>query len=279
MPEWITDVYENNYGLTVKVTQQLFHEKSRFQTIDVYDSEKFGRMLVIDGSIMTTERDEFIYHEMMAHVPLCAHPAPVDVLVVGGGDGGTVREVLKHQTVRRIVLCELDPMVIDAARTHLPSLSGSLDDPRVNIVISDGSDFIRDTRQTFDAILIDSTDPTGPGQVLFTKTFYQDARKILKKGGVLAAQTESIFFDPPVLLEIYGNLRSAFAGVESYVAPVFTYLGGLWSWALCRTDRERFFSDTRVEDLGSSTRYYDRETSTRCFSLPGFFKSTIAQNY
>ena len=169
---WYTEVDKNGFGKSFKVVQTLYKGQSEFQSIDILETSGFGRLLLLDGLVMTTEKDEFVYHEMISHIPLLAHPNPKQVLVIGGGDGGTIREVLKHPSVERAVLCEIDGMVIEASKQWLPTIACALDDPKVEIQVADGAAYVAKHKNTFDVILIDSTDPIGPGARLFNKEFY-----------------------------------------------------------------------------------------------------------
>lgn len=186
-----TELNELGFGVTMETQNVLYSAKTEYQTIDILETQGLGKVLLLDGLVMTTERDEFFYHEMISHIPMNSHPNPERVLVIGGGDGGTVREVLKHDTVKEVVLCEIDGMVIDACKKYLPSIAGMLDDERVNIQVRDGIDYISQQEDAFDIILIDSTDPMGPGEGLFTEEFYSNVNKALKEGGIMSAQSES----------------------------------------------------------------------------------------
>ncbi len=190
---WYTEKYDDVLGLTFKIKSMLHSEQSDFQKVEVIDTEAYGKMLLLDGLVMTTEKDEFFYHEMITHVPMLSHPNPERVLVVGGGDGGTVREVLNHPSVKEVVLCEIDKAVIDVSRKYLPSIAGKLDDNRVKINVEDAVEYMKRQKNTFDVILIDSTDPLGPGVGLFTKEFYTNVKNALKENGVMAAQSESLY--------------------------------------------------------------------------------------
>ena len=186
------EITPQGFGLVIKAKEVLFSDNSPFQKVEVFESDSsLGRVLTLDDLMMVTEGDEYHYHEMIAHIPMMQHPCPKSVLVIGGGDGGTLREVLKHKTVEKVVLCEIDGMVIDVSKKFLPSVSCALDDPRVEIKVEDAIEFIKDKKDEYDIILIDSTDPMGPGEGLFTDEFYTNVKNSLKKGGIMAAQSES----------------------------------------------------------------------------------------
>ena len=208
---WYTEVHKDNVALSFKVEKTLFSGKSSFQQVDIIETAGHGKMLVNDGMVMLSERDEFIYHEMIAHVPLFVHPNPRRVLVIGGGDGGTVREVVKHRSVERVVLVEIDEMVVAACRAHIPSVATSFDDPRLELRLEDGVKYVADTGERFDVVIIDSTDPVGPAEPLFNRGFYQDAAGVLTDDGILITQAESPYYDHDVqfsmLLTKTGQLR------------------------------------------------------------------------
>src|SRR5690554_2194506 len=231
-------------------------------------------MLVLDGIIMTTEKDEFFYHEMITHVPLHTHPRPEQVLVVGGGDGGTVREVLKHPTVSRVVLAEIDEGVINAARKYLPALAGGLSDPRVEIEITDAILYVREHRNEFDVVIVDSTDPVGPGVGLFTKEFYQDVYKALKDGGLMVAQTESPVNNKELVQKIHRTLQEVFPLVRLYLGPVPTYPSGLWSYTLASKGPDPVaVPDERF--LALETKYYTPEIHRAALALPPFIREWL----
>lgn len=180
-------------ALSLQVDEVLYSNKSQYQQIDLYQTRSQGRMLVLDGIIQLTERDEFGYQEMMAHLPLFAHPNPETVLVIGGGDGGVLREIVKHSCVNTIDFCEIDPEVIEVAKKYLPGLARGFDDPRVEIHIQDGNEFVAGKQGEYDVIIVDSSDPVGPGEALFEKPFYENLKQALKPGGVVATQGESFY--------------------------------------------------------------------------------------
>lgn len=275
---WFSDFTSPTQKLSLKIKETLFRGRSDHQEILVVDTYDFGRVLVLDDAIQTTERDEWFYHEMIAHVPLMAHPAPRRVLVVGGGDGGTVREVLRHPGVEQVTMVEIDAMVVEQARRWLPGIAGRLDDPRVDLRIEDAVAFMPTCEAAYDVILIDSSDPVGPGEGLFSETFYRDARKALKPGGLLVAQTES-----PVALEgpmrrAYRNMYAVFPRVETYLGLVPTYSGQLWSFSFCS---EGLGPDEAVREadfaaLEPQLKYYNRDVHRAAFLLPTFVKQLLA---
>ena len=267
---WIKEA-ANGFGLTVEVTKQLCHRVTPFQTIDIYETVKTGRMMLLDGVIQLSEWDEFAYQEMMVHVPLFAHPAPENVLVIGGGDGGVLREVARHACVKRIDQCEIDAEVIAAAKEFLPGMACGYDDPRVHTTVGDGAEFIRKHEAEYDVIIVDSTDPAGPGEPLFGEAFYRAMKRALRPGGVIASQSESIYLLPEIvrrLLKIAGTVFR-YSGYGTIMVP--TYPTGMIG--VCAASDAR---DVRVPvrepspELAAQLRYYTPEIHRSCFTVPKF---------
>jgi spermidine synthase len=215
---WFTEYGPENTALSLKIKRKIFERETLFQKIEIFDSYDYGRVLVLDGFIMLTEKDEFIYHEMIAHVPLFTHPNPVRVLVIGGGDGGVVREVLKHKSVERVELVEIDEEVVNAARKFFPQVSSYLDDERVEVIFQDGVEFIKAKNGVYDVILIDSPDPIGPAVGLFEESFYKDVFSALNDFGIVVAQAESPFVFPDLIKKIHSVFNKYFPIVRFYLA-------------------------------------------------------------
>ncbi|HHV63238.1 MAG TPA: polyamine aminopropyltransferase [Firmicutes bacterium] len=272
MELWFTENQTNDLKLSCRITRTLHREKTEFQDLAVVDTVEYGRMLVLDGAIQTTVKDEFVYHEMIAHVPMLAHPAPEKVLVIGGGDGGTVREILKHPGVREVTLVEIDRRVIEVSRDLLPETSCGLGDPRVNIRIEDGIKYVKETRRAYDVIIVDSSDPIGPAVGLFSYDFYKAVFEALADDGMFVAQTESPFLNQNLIRQVYADISKAFPVAKLYLAPVPTYPGGLWSFTagskVYDPAEPRDVGEKRPEDL--ETRYYTREVHRAAFVLPPF---------
>ena len=275
-----TELNELGFGVTMETQNVLYSAKTEYQTIDILETQGLGKVLLLDGLVMTTERDEFFYHEMISHIPMNSHPNRERVLVIGGGDGGTVREVLKHDTVKEVVLCEIDGMVIDACKKYLPSIAGMLDDERVNIQVRDGIDYISQQEDAFDIILIDSTDPMGPGEGLFTEEFYSNVNKALKEGGIMSAQSESPFVNQRQMKMMYPLLRKAFPKVSTFLGPIPTYPGGYWSWAFCSNTVEplSFIAEDRVQKIAKQAKLYNLDIHKAAFALPNFVKKLVGQD-
>jgi spermidine synthase len=266
--EWLTEAH-SGLGLSVQIKKHLYSKKSPFQQIDIYDTAGLGRMLVLDGVIQLTEFDEFCYQEMMAHIPLFAHPAPRRVLVIGGGDGGVLREIAKHDCVEEIDICEIDGDVIEASKKYLKSLACGYDDPRVNVHVMDGNEFIKERQGYYDVIIVDSTDPIGPGEVLFGEKFYQGMRKTLRTGGIITSQSESVFLHPDVIERLLTIIDGLF-DVYGYAAMfVPTYPGGNIGASVASLGPEvakpaRFPS----AEMQAKLRYYTPDVHEAAFKLP-----------
>lgn len=266
------------FGIAIKAGKVLFSEQSDFQKVEIFETEsKLGRVLTLDDLMMTTEGDEFHYHEMIAHIPMMHHKCPKSVLVIGGGDGGTVREVLKHKTVERVVLCEIDGMVIDACKKYLPTISCGLDDPRVEILVQDAIEYIKDKKNEFDIVLIDSTDPMGPGEGLFTEEFYTNVKNSLKEGGIVAAQSESPVVNKEEIKKMYNLLKKVFPICSTYTSNIPTYPGGYWAWAFCSENVEplSYFAEDRYEDIAKSCKIYNKDYHNARFALPNYLKELL----
>ncbi len=267
-------------GLEIAYDGKLLHkEQTPFQSLQVFEHPSFGRMLVLDGLVQTSERDEFAYHEMLVHVPLLSHPDPRRVLIIGGGDGGTLRRVLEHPSVERAVMCEIDERVVEAGRTFLSAISaGALDDPRAQVLVEDGFLFVRNSSEEFDAIIVDSSDPVGPGEILFTSDFYGACRERLGEGGVLCAQAGSPTLMAGDLSRQYANASAAIEDVRIYTGLVPAYPGVTWCYLL---GGKRLFVDPidagrRADERGIVTRYWTSEVHGAAFALPAFVRRALA---
>jgi len=248
----------------------LHSSRSSFQKIEVVESLDFGRMLVLDGVINLTERDEFVYHEMLAHIPLFSHPDPLKILIVGGGDGGTVREVLKHEGISRIQQVEIDREIIAISKKYFPSLSSSLDHPKVNFLLMDAVQYVRDIKEKFDIILVDSTDPViEQSEGLFTVSFYRDCLNALTEQGILASQVGDISFDTGVVLGVFSKLKEVFPIVRIFRAPIPSYTLVPYSFAFCsKTIRPEMGLGPSRFSKSFQTRYYNDQIHKAAFALP-----------
>lgn len=275
--QWAFENHHNKIAYGYKITEKLYEKQSNFQNIKVVQTEFYGRMLLLDDLVQTTEGDEFIYHELIAHIPLLAHPNPKRVLVIGGGDGGTVREVLKHPSIEEVVLCEIDGDVIDASRQYLPGIASRLEDPRVDIQVRDGIEYIAQQNNRFDVIIIDSSDPVGPGVGLFTKEFYENVKAALTHDGIMVNQSESPMAQVEGVQKIYELLRSVFKLAIPYCATVPTYPGGYWTWAFCSNGDGPLHNINHqvAANLEQTTRFYNMQVHRAVFALPNFIRERI----
>ncbi len=254
---------------------------SAYQDLMVFETRGFGRVLMLDGVVQVTERDEFIYHEMMSHVPIIAHGAAKRVLIIGGGDGGILREVLRHP-IEQATMIELDPGVVAVCRQHMPSLSaGAFDDPRACLRFADGVKFVAETAERFEVVIVDSTDPIGPGEVLFSESFYADCRRCLTPGGVLVTQNGVPLLQPEEMANTARRLGRVFADWRFYVAAIPTYVGGFMAmgWAsdnpaLRRQDESLLAR--RFQSAGFETRYYSPAMHVASFTLPPYVERLLS---
>lgn len=281
MDLWYTEKHGDNVGITMKVTKTLFSGKSKFQQLDIVETLEFGRMMLLDGLVMVTERDEFIYHDMIVHPALFTHPKPKKVLVIGGGDGGSIREIMRHSDVELAVLCEIDGLVIEKSIEFLPSIATEIDgsNPRVKLHVDDGLAYIRDHQNEFDIILVDSTDPIGPAVGLFEENFYRLVFSALRDDGIMIAQSESPFYHAEIQKNMYHNLRAVFPIVEMYQAFIPTYPSGFWSFAFASKKYHPItdFDHDRTARRDFHTRYYNEDLHLGAFMLPTFARENIAQ--
>ncbi|MDI3546573.1 MAG: spermidine synthase [Halanaerobiales bacterium] len=275
MEKWASEVQTKNLELRFRISEFIHAEKSEFQEIVVVDTLEFGRMLLLDGIVQTTVNDEFVYHEMITHVPLFAHPNPRKVAVIGGGDGGVVREIIKHDSVERVVLCEIDEAVVRVAKEYLPEISCALDDERVEVLFTDGIEYLKKVQNEFDVIIIDSTDPIGPAKGLFVKDFYASVYSALTGNGIFVAQTESPFVFRDILKSAYRSIAQVFPVTRLYLATVPTYPGGLWSFTAGSKTHDVIAPVNEKLADSITTKYYTAAVHKAAFALPKFVEDLI----
>lgn len=275
---WVEEKFQDFLGLKFKVEKVLFSGKSEFQTIDVVETKGHGKMLLNDGLIMVTERDEFAYHDMIVHVPLFVHPAPKNVLIIGGGDGGTAREVLRHTGVEKCTMVEIDAMVVEACRQHIPQTSKDLDHEKMQLIIGDGVEFVKQTTEKFDVIIVDSTDPIGPAQPLFGEAFYQDVFNCLTDDGIVVSQGESSWYAMDIQQSLLTVLNAVFPQNYLYSFSNLTYPGGLWSFTFASKQYHPVndFDEQRVAASGLDFQYYNQALHSAAFALPSFVKKGLS---
>lgn len=277
---WFTEKLHADYRQQLLVSGIVYEKKTEHQHALIFEHPTFGRVLVLDDVLQTTEADEFMYHEMLAHVPILAHGNVKRVLIVGGGDGGVLKQVVKHD-VARITQVELDETVIALSREHLPAVCGrAFEDPRLDLVLADGEKFVAETDETFDVIIVDSTDPMGPGKVLFGAEFYGDCKRCLARDGILVTQNGCPFVQPDELKNSYRRLTRLFADVTFYVAPIPTYVGGFmtFGWASMNESARRQpkeVVESRFAQAAIETGYYNPDIHVACFALPNYIREMM----
>lgn len=279
MELWFTEQHTNGVNFSIKVDRQLFSGQSEFQRIDVFDSKEFGRFLTLDGYMMLTEKDEFIYHEMIVHVPMAVHPKVQKVLVIGAGDGGAVRELAKYPEIEQIDLVEIDKQVIQVSKEYLPKVSCALDDERLYIFYEDGLKFVRSRENEYDLIIVDSTDPFGPGEGLFTKEFYGNCYKALKEDGIMVNQHESPFYeaDATACMRAHKRIVESFPVSRVYQAHIPTYPSGHWLFGFA-SRKYHPVHDLEGEkwlERGIETKYYTPRLHEGAFCLPAYVEKLL----
>jgi spermidine synthase len=283
MARWIEETFHPHWRVRLEASKVLHEVKTPHQHLVIFENETWGTVLMLDGVCQLTTSDEFVYHEMMAHVPLMALAAPGRVLVVGGGDGGVLREVLKHPTVAKATLCEIDRAVIDLSLRHYPQIAdGAFDDPRADLVIADGLKYVADTREKFDAIIVDSSEPIGPSASLHTREFFTDCKRALKKGGVLVTQNGLPFLFPEHLRATSGIFASLFRATSPYLCTQPCYFGGPFAlnWA---SDDEALLKmpeamlARRMSKRRISAKYYTASVHRAAFALPHYVSAALAR--
>ena len=278
---WFGDQYEKEKGryLQIKGDNVLKKVVSPFQEICVVNTPAFGKVLVNDGIIMLTEADEPGYHEMIAHVPLCVHPSPKDILVIGGGDGGTVREIIKHSQVKRVDVCEIDKKVIEICREYFPKLAKSFDNEKVHIFYEDGANFLENRKNQYDVIIVDSSDPIGPGTTLFTEDFYKSLFKSLKEDGIAVTQLESLFWHIDFIKSTFNFIKRIFPKSFYYYTMVPTYPSGMIGFSFC-SKKYHPVEDfkTRKANQLPPLKYYHKEIHRAAFVLPAFCHNFFNQH-
>ncbi|MQL48918.1 polyamine aminopropyltransferase [Photorhabdus khanii] len=273
-----------NFGQYFSVDKVLYHDKTEHQDLIIFENAELGRIMALDGTVQTTERDEFIYHEMMAHVPLFAHGNAKRVLIIGGGDGGMLREVCRHQYLESVTMVEIDAGVVEFCRQYLPNHNaGAYDDPRFNLVIDDGVNFVSTTDQKFDVIISDCTDPIGPGEGLFTSEFYQGCQRCLNEGGIFVAQNGVCLLQQDEAVTSHKKLSNYFADSSFYQAAIPTYYGGIMTFAWASQNRALRHVDPttlqqRFNAAGFTCRYYNPAVHVGSFALPQYLLDALSKN-
>jgi spermidine synthase len=281
MELWYSEKGTENVKFSIKVDKHIYSGQSEFQRIDVFESPEFGRFLTLDGFMMLTEKDEFIYHEMITHIPMAVHPKPENILIIGAGDGGVVRELSKYEGVRRMDLVEIDEQVVEVSKRLLPTTACRFDDPRLNIYYQDGLKFIRKYENEYDIIIVDSTDPFGPGEGLFTKEFYGNCFKVLREDGIMVNQHESPFYeeDAEAMKRAHQRIVKSFPISRVYQAHIPTYPSGYWlfGFASKRYHPIKDLNSRMWNHLGIETRYYNTNLHKGAFYLPNYVEKILKE--
>jgi len=271
---WFTEKQTENFGITMKINKTLHTEQTDFQMLEMVETAEFGNMLLLDGMVMTSQVDEFVYHEMVAHPVLHTHPNPKSVLVVGGGDGGVIREIMKHEKVEKAVLVDIDGKVIEYSKKYLPEIAGELDNPRVEVRVDDGFMHIIKSKGLYDVIMVDSTEPVGPAAPLFERGFYQGIYEALKEDGMFVAQTDNPWFKADLIQKVNRDVREIFPITRTYIANIPTYPSGLWTFTVGSKKYDPVaIKEEDIKDL--PTKYYSPELHHACFKLPKFVKALV----
>ena len=279
MDYWFEELQTPNVKLAIRINRMLFSGTSEFQRIDVFESPEFGRFLALDGYMMLTEKDEFIYHEMITHVPMAVHPNVKKVLVIGAGDGGVIRELTRYPEIEQIDMVEIDPMVVEVCKMHLPQTSCRLDDPRLNIFYEDGLKFVRFKENEYDLIIVDSTDPFGPGEGLFTKEFYGNCYKALTEDGIMVNQHESPFYTEDAIAceRAHKRIVESFPISKVYQAHIPTYPSGHWLFGFASKKYHplRDLNEVRWNMRELSMKYYTTTLHKGAFYLPAYVEELL----
>lgn len=260
-------------NLALNVEKVVYREKTDLQDLMIFENSQFGRVMSLDGAVQTTEKDEFIYHEMFVHVPVLAHGKVSRALIIGGGDGGAARQLMKYKNIA-VTMVDIDRTVVELSKKYMPSVSGgAFDDPRLNLIIADGCKFVQETDEKWDVIIIDSTDPHGPGEVLYTQEFYADCKGCLSSGGIIITQNGVPFVQESELRTSYDRLSNLFKDVSFYLAAIPSYVGGVmaYGWATDEVDPRKVSLSRLVEryvEAGIATDYYTPEVHLAAFALP-----------
>jgi spermidine synthase len=279
MELWYTEQHTENVRFSIKVEKQIHTEQTEFQRIDILEAKEFGKFFTLDGLMMITEKDEFIYHDMIVHVPMATNPNIKKVLVIGAGDGGTIRELTRYNTIEKIDMVEIDKRVVDVCREYFPQTSCKLDEPRVNIFFEDGLKFVRTKENEYDLIIVDSTDPFGPGEGLFTKEFYGNCYKALKEDGILVNQHESPYYDNDAIAmqEAHEKVTGFFPIIKVYQAHIPTYPSGHWLFGFASKKYHpiKDLDANAWNKLGIKTKYYNTDLHVGCFALPNYVRDML----
>ena len=270
MELWVTEQQNENVNFTCRVKRTIYSEKTEFQQVEVLETEYFGKMMILDGVIQTTTFDEFIYHEMIVHVPMLAHPAPKKVLVIGGGDGGSVREIIRHKSVEKVDWVDIDGRVIEICKAYLPEWNSSVwGNSLVEQKTEDGLKHIKESEGEYDVVIVDCSDPVGPGELLFTREFYKDIFGALKEDGLFVQQTESPFYHRELIKRVQQDVKGIYPVTGLYTASIPTYPSGLHCFTI---GSKKYDPSCQLRPADFETRWYSAKTHEASFILPPFIE-------
>ncbi|WP_315081554.1 polyamine aminopropyltransferase [uncultured Clostridium sp.] len=282
MELWYTEKHTEDVKFSIRVDRELYTEQSKFQRIDILESKEFGRFFTLDGLMMVTEKDEFIYHDMIVHVPMATNLNIKNVLVIGAGDGGTIRELTRYKNIEKIDMVEIDERVVEVCKKYLPKTACKLEEERVNIVYEDGLKFVRNKENEYDLIIVDSTDPFGPGEGLFTKEFYGNCYKALSEDGILVNQHESPYYEyyAKSMKDAHEKIQGLFPINKVYQAHIPTYPSGHWlfGFASKKYDPIKDLNAETWNSLGIQTKYYNTDLHVGCFALPTYVRDMLNED-
>jgi len=281
---WFTDK-DQDQALSLRYTGENFYDvQSPYQRVRILESYKYGKILTLDNMVMTTQKDEFHYHEMISHIAMFTHHNPKNILVIGGGDGGTIREILKHDCVEKVTMVEIDNNVIEACKKFLPEIACEFNNPKLELIVADGISFVKNSNpQQYDIVIVDGSDPVGPAQGLFSADFYNNCYKILKDDGILVSQGESPKFNEKVFVELYSTLSDIFGKNNTKISLFYvpTYPTGMWSFQYCTKNSkyklEEIIDESKIDKFvaKNNLRYYNKEIHQASFALPNFVKNLV----
>lgn len=274
---WFTELHTPHFGITFRVKEQLIWKQTPYQTIQIFDTYEMGRMLVLDGLVMVSDRDESAYHEMLVHVPMHTHPHPREVLIIGGGDGGSLKQVIKHPSVEKVVQVEIDREVVELCRKYFPSLTSAYDHPKVQLIFQDAVEFVRQSSELFDVVIVDGSDPIGPAIGLFQEEFFGNIYRILKPQGLVSGQIGSPFLNEERVKKIARLLKTIFTDRAIYLVQTPTYLPGIWALFLASKEQNIVFDTQSVRCItfDPPLKYYNKDIHMGSFMLPQYIMDLV----
>lgn len=273
---WLHEKNTEGYGVKWRITDILHSEKTPYQELVVVDTLEWGKAMLLDGAIQITEKDEFIYHEMISHIAMNSHPNPEKALIIGGGDGGVLRELCRHARLKNIDMVEIDGRVVENSKRFFPEVASSFTDPRLHLFLEDGLAFVKNTREKYDVVVVDSCDPVGPAVELFSEAFYRDLYQVLNEDGIAVVQSESPVFYQQTFISTHRHLASVFPIVRVYLAPVPTYVSGPWSFTVGSKKHDPSELAENSESF-IDLKYYDEKIHSGAFALPRFIRQMITE--